>query len=109
MNKRNIVLPPQKYMVRVTSTQEGKLNFAFINSDGNNFIFGKNVYGATVITLMIRQFSKNGKTKYLGISDKNYFDENGSLFGPYTDLNLLLSIEYDEEGCVSYSIEDLDK
>ena len=109
MNKRDIVLEPQKYTVRITSTQEGKLNFAFVNSDGNNFIFGKNVYGATVITLMIRQFSKNGNIKYLGITDKNYFDKNGSLFGPYRDLNLLLSIEYDEEGCVSYSIEDLDK
>ena len=109
MSKQDILLQPQKYMVRVTSTQEGKLNFAFINSDGSNFVFGKNVYGATVITLMIRQFSKNGKIKYLGISDKNRFDENGSLFGPYRDLNLLVSIEYDEEGCVSYFIEDLDK
>ena len=108
MSKRDILMQPQKYTVRVTSTQEDKLNFAFVNSDGEDFIFGKNVYGVSVITLMIRQFAKN-KLKFLGISDKNDFDEEGTFFGPYTELAILLSVEYDTEGRMSYSIEDLNE
>ena len=84
------MVEPSKYTVRVTSVED-KLNFSFVNSDDEEFIFAKNLTGAKVVDVLIQQFSKNGRLKYLGITDETFIND-GIMFGPYIDLDITIII-----------------
>lgn len=84
------MVEPSKYTVRVTSVED-RLNFSFVNSYGEEFIFAKNLTGAKVVDVLIQQFSKNGRLKYLGITDETFIND-GIMFGPYIDLDITIII-----------------
>lgn len=84
------MVEPSKYTVRVTSVED-KLKFSFVNSYGEEFTFAKNLTGTKVVDVLIQQFSKNGRLKYLGITDETFIND-GIMFGPYIDLDITIII-----------------
>ena len=58
---------PAMYKIRVQSTDDGKLHFSFVNSEGGEYLLSKST-GCVVITTQFHQYSKTGRLKYLGVS-----------------------------------------
>lgn len=87
--------------IRVTSTEDDRLDFSFVDSNDDLFNFAKKIFGIKIGDVVFHQFYKNGY-KYLGIFDSSK-ESNGILYGPYEQLKIDVNIDGDN----SYTVKTI--